>query len=172
MYKLAVSILESRIAELEKNVKEAEEKGGKGKASPDLEEWEKEISELRDLVLLDMVAKVQPFTSTKTSFISHKYYVYVALLIGILRSNINYYLYKFSWFLFYLMFDIFGRNTFFAGTNFHEFVFLQMFEVQFFVFGQLSFPKFAKISTPKDFTSLRFSRVNFHKWIYFASTIL
>ena len=39
-----------------------------------------------------------------------------------------------------------------AGTNFRELLFLLMFELQFFVFGLLSFAKtakFAKISTTK-----------------------
>ena len=34
----------------------------------------------------------------------------------------------------------------FAGTNFRESIFLWMFEVQFFVFGLLSFAKIAKIA--------------------------
>lgn len=58
-FKLAVEILEARIKDLESKVKEAGDKGGKDKATTEQEEWNKEINELRDLVLLDMDAKIE-----------------------------------------------------------------------------------------------------------------
>lgn len=57
-FKSAVACLESRIAMLEKKIDAASENSGKEKASSELEEWNKEVNELKDLVVLDMMAKV------------------------------------------------------------------------------------------------------------------
>ena len=57
-FEQAVSVLEARVKMLENKVNELEESGGKEKASHQLEEYKKEIIELKDLVLLDMMAKV------------------------------------------------------------------------------------------------------------------
>lgn len=57
-YKEAKQILESRLEMLKLKIKKQEETSGKEKASPELNEWNKEIKELEDLVLLDMNAKV------------------------------------------------------------------------------------------------------------------
>jgi len=58
-YKLAMTIMEARIKTLEEKVKKAEETGDKEKASSELEEWTKEIGELKDIVVLDMITKIE-----------------------------------------------------------------------------------------------------------------
>ena len=57
-YKEAKQILESRLGMLKSKIEKQEKTSGKEKASPELNEWNKEIKELEDLVLLDMNAKV------------------------------------------------------------------------------------------------------------------
>ena len=57
-FKRAVDTLETRVKNLEEKIKKAEAEGGKDKASAELEEWTKEVDELRDLLVLDMMAKV------------------------------------------------------------------------------------------------------------------
>jgi len=58
-FKNAVSILKARVAVLEAKVKTSEEEGSKEKAPVELEEWKKEITELNDLIVLDMMAKIE-----------------------------------------------------------------------------------------------------------------
>lgn len=58
-YKCAVELLEKRVANLEEKVKAAEEKGGKEKATSEQEEWNKEITELKELIKSDMMAKIE-----------------------------------------------------------------------------------------------------------------
>ena len=58
-FKEAVSLLEKRKEMLSEKVKKAGETNGKGKASSEMNEWDKEIKELEDLIVLDMNAKVR-----------------------------------------------------------------------------------------------------------------
>ena len=58
-FKAAVSCLESRIENLQEKCNTSSEKSGKEKASSELEEWNKEINELKDLVVLDLMARVR-----------------------------------------------------------------------------------------------------------------
>lgn len=58
-FKEAVSILEARKERLLEKVKKAEETNGKEKAPTELNEWNKEIKELEDLIVLDMNAKIE-----------------------------------------------------------------------------------------------------------------
>ena len=57
-FKKAKELLDSRIQMLKDKVSEAAKSSGKEKAPTEMVEWEKEIKELEDLVLLDMNAKV------------------------------------------------------------------------------------------------------------------
>jgi len=64
-YKEAKQILETRLDMLKLKIKKQEETSGKEKASPELNEWNKEIKELEDLVLLDMNAKIEDAEESK-----------------------------------------------------------------------------------------------------------
>lgn len=64
-FEAAVSILKARIQDLEVKVKESEENGGKGKASSDLEGWNKEIKDLNDIIVSDMMAKIEDAHESK-----------------------------------------------------------------------------------------------------------
>jgi len=64
-YKEAKQILETRLKMLKLKIKKQEETSGKEKASPELNEWNKEIKELEDLVLLDMNAKIEDAEESK-----------------------------------------------------------------------------------------------------------
>jgi len=62
---------------LKEKVSEAGKSSGKGKAPTEMVEWEKEIKELEDLVLLDMNAKVcnifnNKFTDCKKNLMQKK----------------------------------------------------------------------------------------------------
>ena len=57
-YEKAVSIMKERIDSLKQKVEVAKETAGKEKISSEAEEWEKEITELNDIVMSDMMGKV------------------------------------------------------------------------------------------------------------------
>jgi len=64
-FEKAVSILKARVSHFESKVKESEEKGGKEKAPVELEEWKKEINELNDLIVSDMMPKIEDAHESK-----------------------------------------------------------------------------------------------------------
>ena len=64
-FEKAVAILEARVSNLETKVKECVETGSKEKAPAELEEWQKEIKELNDLIVLEMKAKIEDALESK-----------------------------------------------------------------------------------------------------------
>ena len=66
-YEKAVAIMKERIDSLKQKVEVAKETAGKEKISSEAEEWEKEITELNDIVMSDMMGKVCVFNSAKNS---------------------------------------------------------------------------------------------------------
>lgn len=66
-YEKAVAIMKERIDSLKQKVEVAKETAGKEKISSEAEEWEKEITELNDIVMSDMMGKVCVFGSAKSS---------------------------------------------------------------------------------------------------------
>jgi len=63
-FKDAVSILKANATVLETKIKESVEKAGKGKASAELEGWNKEIKELNEIIS-DMMAKIEDAHESK-----------------------------------------------------------------------------------------------------------
>lgn len=64
-FKEAKSLLESRLDMLKGKVEKHEKESGKGKAPTELIDWNKEMKELEDLVLLDMNAKIEDAEESK-----------------------------------------------------------------------------------------------------------
>merc|ERR1711881_97172 len=63
-FEKAVSILKKRVEDLQSKVKEGEERSPKDEVTSndetrEIDEWKKEILELNDLVVLDMMAKIE-----------------------------------------------------------------------------------------------------------------
>ncbi|XP_066921647.1 protein HGV2-like isoform X3 [Clytia hemisphaerica] len=64
-FKEAKSLLESRLDVLKGKIEKHERESGKGKAPTELLDWNKEMKELEDLVLLDMNAKIEDAEESK-----------------------------------------------------------------------------------------------------------
>lgn len=64
-FKEAKSLLESRLDVLKRKIEKHERESGKGKAPTELLDWNKEMKELEDLVLLDMNAKIEDAEESK-----------------------------------------------------------------------------------------------------------
>ena len=59
-FKNAAAVLRSRVADLETKVKECGEKGSKTEKAPaEMEEWQKEINELNDLIQQEMMTRIE-----------------------------------------------------------------------------------------------------------------
>ena len=73
-FKEAKSLLESRLDMLKGKIEKHEKESGKGKAPTELLDWNKEMKELEDLVLLDMNAKV--ISSFMLAFVKLVFFVW------------------------------------------------------------------------------------------------
>jgi len=62
----AASVLKARVEDLETKVQECEQKGGKTEKAPiELEEWKKEISDLNDLIQMEMMTRIEDAHESK-----------------------------------------------------------------------------------------------------------